>query len=257
MLTTHRVMPCLLCGLIFCGPSLSQDRDLDAIQEEDLQELFDQKIAATHWVPSPRTRALALLENYELVAVGEFDPLPGASPGDPSVFEPGNVVVGFRVLESYRGTASDSIEIELNNGMLIFPGEDLSRYTKRQQVRRDQMAESEVIRQELATLERSLEAGEITLREYEDETTRISALEEQLVKDRLATSTRQVFVTHTETFYDLGGAIRLNESYLVGVSRTLDRFNVYALDEVPQSTTNIFWGETRDDVIAALDDLTR
>ena len=80
LLITHRVMPCLLCGLIFCGPSLSQDRDLDAIQEEDLQELFDQKIAATHWVPSPRTRALALLENYELVAVGEFGPLPGASP---------------------------------------------------------------------------------------------------------------------------------------------------------------------------------
>ena len=198
-----------------------------------------------------------LLEYYELVAVGEFDSFPEGSPDDFSLLNPRDVLVEFRILKRYQGMSADSIQVELISDMLVFPGEDLSRYAKRQQVRWGQIKEAEAIRRQLETLERSLEAGEIALQEYEEETTKISVLQEQLTRDSLATSTRLIGLVHSETSYDLGGAIRPDETYLIGVNKTLDRNHVYMLEEVPRSVKNIFWGETRDDLIAALDALTR
>ncbi len=211
-LATHSVIPCVLCGLIVSAASFAQDRDPDAISEEDLQELFDQKIAATHWVRSARKRAMYLLEYYELVAVGEFDSFPEGSPDDFSLLNPRDVLVEFRILKRYQGMSADSIQVELISDMLVFPGEDLSRYAKRQQVRWGQIKEAEAIRRQLETLERSLEAGEIALQEYEEETTKISVLQEQLTRDSLATSTRLIGLVHSETSYDLGGAIRPDET---------------------------------------------
>ena len=256
-LVTLQIIPCVLCGLMFGGPSSSgQDRDSDGIKEEDLPALSAQKIAVppSQIILSARTRASNLLKNYELVADGEFYALPDASSDELSALNPENVLVRFRILDLYRGSAPNFVEIELINDMLIFPGGDVSRHTKRQQVRDAQFSELQAIREQLAVLERAFEAGEIALLEYENETARLAVLEEQLVRERLATSRRQFLVVHGKTFYDRGGAIRPNQRYLIGVNRIPHRAHVYRLDE---DTINIFWGEMRDDLVAALNDLTR
>ena len=242
---------------MFGGPSsLGQDRDSDGIKEDDLPALSAQKIAVhpSHIIWSARTRASNLLEDYELVADGEFFALPNASRDDLSALNPENVLVRFRILDLYQGSVPDFVEIELINDMLIFPGEDVSRFTKRQEVLDAQIAERQVIRERLAILERAFEAGEIALLEYENETARLAVLDEQQIKESLATSTRQIGLVHGRTFHDRGGAIRPNERYLIGVNRILDRTHVYRLEE---HTTHIFWGEMRDDLICALNDLAR
>ena len=256
-LVTYRIIPCFLCGLMFGGPSsLGQDRDSEGIKEEDLPALSAQKIGVhpSHIIWSALTRASNLLEDYELVADGEFFALPDASGDDLSALNPENVLVRFRILDLYQGSAPNCVEIELINDMLIFPGEDVSRFSKRQQVLVAQIAEQQAIREQLAILERTFGAGEIALLEYENETARLAVLKEQQIREFLATSTRQIGLVHGKTFHDRGGAIRPNERYLIGVNRILDRTHVYRLDE---HTTHIFWGETRDDLIAALNDLTR
>ena len=263
-LVTHRIIPCFLCGLMFggCGlmyggpSSLGQDRDSDGIKEEDLPALWAQTIAVppSQIIFSARTRASNLLEDFELVADGEFFGLPDASGDDLSALNPENVLVRFRILDLYQGSAPDFVEIELISDMLIFPGEDVSRFTKRQQVLDAQIAERQAVGEQVAILERTFEAGEIVLLEYENETARLAVLEDQQIREFLATSTRQIGLVHGNTFHDLGGVIRPNERYLIGANRILDRTNVYRLDE---HTTPIFRGEMRDDLIAALNDLTR
>lgn len=65
-------------------------------------------------------------------------------------------------------------------------------------------------------------------------------------------SSRSIVTHHFESFYDLGGAIEPNESYLLGLNRSRDNPDVLVLEEVPD-IQNIFWGRMGTDIVAALD----
>jgi hypothetical protein len=73
----------------------------------------------------------------------------------------------------------------------------------------------------------------------------------------MATGTRMIAVIDGRTFYDLGGAIAPNTKFLIGVNRSLEHVNIYALEEVPKTAVNIFWGEVLEDVSRSLDSVAR
>ncbi len=241
-----RIMPCWLCSLMLCGPSPGQDRDAVAVPE-----------ARQGPIPA-RERATWLLEDYELVADGEFYSFPEASPEELRALEPEDMLIRFRIHRLYKGVAPESIEIELTNDMLVFPGEDISRYAMRWRILEDRWKELAPIREQRDALERSIEAGEIDREAYEVERDRLLALSQQRRDRDGLTSGRGVFPIHAQTIYDLGGAIRPNERYLIGVDRTLDRIHVYRLEDFHRDKSEgIYWGEMRDDVVTALDELMR
>jgi hypothetical protein len=252
-----------LCGTIFTlvsGPSIGQDRDPNAVTEAELQELFDQGVAATHWVPSPSSIAMRMLETYELVATGEFLDFPAEMADDPAVLAPRYVIVEFTPIAVYKGDAAPGfpIAVRLNSDMLSFPGEPgISRYAKRQQVRQEQIQQGEELNRELALLAEDLQNERITAQEFRAEEARLLSRREELIAESLATRTRIVAVSHSTTFYDLGGVISPRVHYLVGLNRTLENVHVYLLEEIPQSGPNIIWGEMFDEITGVLDSQSR
>lgn len=245
-ISAGRITACWFFTPILCGPTLGQDRDSVAVSE------------VTHRPIPAQARASYLLGDYELVADGEFYSFPAASPEELRALQPEDALLRFRIHRLYKGAAPESIEIEFVNDMLVFPGEDVSRYAMRRRILDERYKDLEPLREQRDALERSFEAGEIDRLAYEVERDRLLALSQRRRdKDGLA-SRRMVYVLHAQTFYDLGGAIRPNERYLIGVDRTLDRIHVYRLEDFHhEKSQGIYWGEMREDVAAALDGLTR
>ncbi len=243
-ISAGRITACWFFTPILCGPTLGQDRDSVAVSE------------VTHRPIPAQARASYLLGDYELVADGEFYSFPAASPEELRALQPEDALLRFRIHRLYKGAAPESIEIEFVNDMLVFPGEDVSRYAMRWQILKAK--DLEPFEKQLDALERSLEAGEIDRLAYELERERLyTQIQQRFDRDGLA-STRMISVLHAQTFYDLGGAIRPNERYLIGADRTLDRIHVYRLEDFHhEKSQGIYWGEMREDVAAALDGLTR
>jgi len=255
-----RFILCSAFCLIIPDPSFGQDRDPNAIREEDLRELWDQKIAVTHWLPSPSTIAKQMLENYEFVAVGEFLDFPAEAADDAAFLEPRDVIVRFNPHTVYKGdTAPGSmVDVQLNSDMLSFPREPaVSRYTKRRQVRLEQARQLKELDQQLTRLAEDLENKRIAQQTFRDEQTALLARREELIARSLATGTRRVAVIDGESFYDLGGVIRPDTRYLVGLNRTGENIPTYLLEEFATSTSNIVWGETFDEVVPVLSDPAR
>ena len=121
----------LLFCLAFSCPSPGQDIDPDLITAEELRSARNQNITlGVPWgkfLPAPETLASDLLEDYELVADGEFYGLPESSPEELRTLKRETVLVRFRIHKLYKGTEPEAIDIELDNDMLIVPGEGISR----------------------------------------------------------------------------------------------------------------------------------
>ena len=78
---------------------------------------------------TPRDLARHLLDNHQLVAVGEF---PDFTAEELERLASKSIQVRFRIRRLYQGEGAVSIMIELNSDILAIPGEVGSRYAKRQ-----------------------------------------------------------------------------------------------------------------------------
>ena len=242
------------CGalLLFCSffsnPSAGQDipTPLDYDAGSPLMRLH-----------SGETLAEFLLEYYEVVADGEFFAVADPSPEDVRSLKRQSVRVKFRVRELYKGTVTDPVDVELVNDMLVLPGENVARYVKRRQILDQRRLDLKPVWKQKEDLEHSYRTGEMDRRTYEAERDRLSALVAQRIRrDGLADGHIRVGAIHGETFYDVGGAIRPGQKYLIGVNRKPDSKDVYVLEEDP-NMNNIYWGEMRDYVLPALGELAR
>jgi hypothetical protein len=249
------------CALAVCSPSLGQDRARHAIADEDLQGVSEQNrtIVDLERPLSARIWAELLLNDFDLVAVGQFSNLPDSDSDSANPLVARDVSVTFEILSLFKGApqGGSAIKVELISDMLRFPGEDVSRYAKRSQVRHGLTARRTALTEQLATLDRTYLTGDITLEEYEREKERLAAVDAERISVSVALPTRTVGLTHGKTFYDFGGVIRSSETYVVGLKWTAHDIRAYTLEEVPRSGRNIFWGEMADDVIEALKELAR
>jgi hypothetical protein len=247
---------CFVSCVLYAGSLLAQDRTPAIIAGGNDQQ-SSAHVGHTMMVPSSREYATALLANYDLVALGVFGDFP---PSEPDLFKslaPGETKLRFKIEKLYKGSAVDSIEISLDRDMLIYAGESISRYAKRQRVRRNQISAASDFGREFAQLEERLGTGAITKQQYDDQFARLKIGKDKLVRESLATSIRTITVIDGITFYDLGGAISPDRKFLIGVNRSVEHVNIYALEEVPTKATNIFWGQVLEDVSRALDTTAR
>jgi hypothetical protein len=244
------------CGLLAGVESLAQDSDPRASTEDQIQGLNDRKIAVTHWEPSPSTLASTLLQGYALVAAGQFEDLP-ITADEEAARRPTDITVTFRISRLFKGAPPLPVRIQLSSDMLFFPLANTSRYAWRQELRGKQIAEEATLNASAERLTEKLSTGSITRQQYEIEQEQLTAARKRLVQESLRTSTRQVRVIDGNTFYDLGGSLRPDELYLIGVNATAGGTSVYVLEESPKNGTNVLWGETMTDVTKALDEAAR
>ena len=248
----------LLSCLAFSCPSLGQDIDPSLITAEEIRSARNQNITlGVPWgkyLPAPEELASDLLENCELVADGEFYALPESSPEELTALKRGHTLVRFRIHRLYKGVAPDAIAIQLENDMLIIPGEEISRYEKRRRILEEVLADVEPLLEQTDALLRSLEAGEVDRQAFTKETERLNAIiSERIGREGVVDWALIGGPSHGKTFYDLGGAIRPNERYLLGLNTISHENNAYGLSAFG-SLSWIYWGEMRDYVLSALTD---
>ncbi|MGH8422944.1 MAG: hypothetical protein ACRER3_11425 [Pseudomonas fluorescens] len=241
-------------GYLVAKPSFSQDIDPKAIREEDLEKYSQKKIAISNYIPSASRRANTLLEGYELVALGEFTTSPEPDEGP---LAPRLVIATFRVDELFKGPKeSREVSVELMSDMLAFRSENVSRYAKRKQLWKDMGAQEQSIKRERAALDESLRTGAIAQQEYDKKRDDLDQKEQNRVDTAVKLFSRRVAVIDGRSFYDLGGAIQPKEKYLLGLNRSQDRMDVFPLEEIPVNG-NIYWSDTRDEIVAALRKLAK
>lgn len=186
---------------------------------ETLRSLIGPPIEAT-----PKSMAMQLLDDHQLVAYGKFSSIPGITLEELRGLKSRDVRVRFNIQRLHKGEAVVSFEVELNSDMLNVPGEDESRYAKRQSIR-DQ--------------------------------NRLFALAAPRSDDFVPLSDREVSSWLGDTFYERGGVIHPNTSYVIGVNKTSDTGDGYLLGELPESPSRIYWGEEGDEILEELQSLTR
>jgi hypothetical protein len=194
-----------------------------------------------------------LLEYFDLVAMGQFIDVSQVDSDGRHTLRSRTVTVPFRIQDLYSGVESEGsvIHVQLNSDMLVFPGEAISRYAKRQEAHAEFARRMVEIAGERSELDAANRAGAMSDEQYEGETARLDVEVMELNEELRAFGARGAFSSHGRTFYDLGGAIREGELYLIAVANIEGEEGTYLLDDLP-TTTNLFWGEKREDVLAEL-----
>ena len=220
---------CAAC-LAMCVPALGQD-------------------GVGHYGRAPVEFVSGMFRHYDVVADGEFYAFPEYSEAELRSLRREDVVIRFRVDKWYKWWpkewSRESFEVRLPNDMLAFPGEDVSRFERRNRIldRLDEELES-LLRQHDA-LAASCEAGEIGAQECR---ARAEEIELQLEKNgnrgELADGRIYLFMDHASTFYELGGAVRPGEKYVIACNDGPDGSRACALDPFFRSA-KLYWGEKR------------
>lgn len=230
---------CLIGGLVSFGISSGQPRDPDDSTQR--AALYSDEVVVD-------LVAQALLANYDVVALGRFSELPDSA----NPLNPEQVTVTFEPVRTFKGQVAEgmAVTVELISDMLIFPGRDQSRYVVRQQMFEEWAAEREELERQNATLGQDYQSGMIALEEYERSLARLREREERWMEASAVFLTgRRVGRSHGRTFYEVGGVIRPDRYYVVGMDMSAHDFNTFTLRDTRRS---VFWGEWAEDLVPAL-----
>jgi hypothetical protein len=189
--------------------------------------------------------AYALSISFDTVVLGEFESIPTELENEPLEFR--MVPIPFTVTRSFKGPKSDSVNVTLVSDMLVYPGDEVSRYLKRIQLRDSLDQDLHDVQAELEALKQSLEAGVIDKQQYEAQRSEKASLEFELLEQVNKVGVRRAGAIHMDTFYDRGGAIRPRTPYLIGLNQSGE------LEELP-ANTNIYWGPLMEDIVDVLDE---
>lgn len=208
------------------------------------------------YVTSPQEFVSYLFKHHEIVADGEFYSFPKYSEVELRLLKREDVVIKFRIHKWYKGPVRESFDVRLPNEMLVFPGEDISRFEKKHQILDKQDEDLEHLRQEHRDLWAAYEAGETGEETYRARTSEISKLvQERISRDGLADRARRFVGTdHSKTFYELRGVIRPGERYLIAFDDNPDGSGNCALNPFFQFG-RLYWGELRAHVLHGFDSL--
>ena len=259
-LTTNAIIACCVWQTFLCTPCLGQDIDPELVRVDDLQTLWDQGRypLLNEILPAPGNTASYLMEECDLIADGEFFAFPFSSSEELRALRPENMHINFRIHQLYKGEASNSIEVQIISDMLVYPGEALSRYVKREIIFETRKEDLRPVLRQIRELEKAHKEGKITRQRFERERNRLNAIvSDRVEQDGLYSSFRRsVGALHGETFYDRGGAVSPEKSYLICVNKLSEDAGAYILEEDPDMA-NIYWGEMRDYVLSGLDEPAR
>jgi hypothetical protein len=213
--------------------------------------------------PSDRSEnvARALLSDYVFVGLGYIVFDYQTVPKEFYKRRPQRVVAQFNPVQVYKGDAGrGSIKISLRSDMLVVPGENVSAGVKRDQLWADLDRKRKENTNALQALESSLANGAIAQSQYEREKTRLNAVASAVSREssQLSTVSGTVRGQHNRTFFDLDGAIKPNELYLLAVDPVLDQqagAGSEIVYDVPLDFASLQWGQLRDDSVAVLERL--
>ena len=209
---------------------------------------------------TPEHKARELLDQYEFVARGEFVDVPTPSRAELRALAGEDTQVRFEVHQSFKGHTIQSIDLQVNSDMLFVPGESRSRHDKRQAIMAQYISLMRPHRERKEEILRAVSAGALHEQALEDEQQRVYALEEQYGQETGLSdlmTTRQVSSWLGDTFYERGGVIEPFATYLIGVNKIAQGEEMYLLGELPESPSRIYWGSEQEEVLRALDALTR
>ena len=197
---------------------------------------------ADYWARS----AMAIAE---VVVSGQFVAVCDEEFGTtPPWWQPRYVTARFKVDEVFKAPfpASDGIEIQVDRDMLVYPGEDIARYHKREQLRRDRHAHIQEINALLELMDRVPEF-------YALGPEAVAAAE--ALQRRLAAVLRARVIPNTSMvadgpfFYDLEGAvIRQHETYVLVLFNRTDGW--YRLEDAWGH--DVYWGDEAEQMLEAL-----
>ncbi len=131
--------------------------------------------------------------------------------------------------------------------MLVYPGDNVSRYVKRIQLGEALGEDLRNVRAKLEALEQALASGVISRQQYETERSEKAKLEDELLKQQNKIGLRRAVSIHMETFYGRGGALRQGTTYLIGLNDSGE------LEELP-SNTDVYWGSIMEDIVRVLNE---
>ena len=250
----------VLLSLALCGLVNGQEIDPDWVKSSEFatarNQTGDLEGSALGTLPRYRAMAASLMSNFELVADGEFIELPESSPEELSALVRKNVLVRFRIHKLYKGTVQGSVYIELPNDMLVFPGEDTSRNAKREVIIDKQIEDLRPVLEKMLALDQSLEAGKISSQEYMEQQDKLWAVvDERVAQDGAVDHLAWIPTSGVDSFYDYGGVIRPGERFLIAANGSSASEGEYALEEYSRSS-RIHWGERREVILYALNELT-
>ena len=227
----------LVSSLAICGPAIGQE--------------ISQPCPS-----SPREMVSHLFRYYEIVADGEFLSFPEYSEAELRSLNREDVVIRFRIHTWYKGPELDSFDVRLPNEMLVYPGEDISRFDKKHQILDKQDEDLGLLFLEDQDLQASYDAGELDEATYRARANEISGrVQERISRDGLADRARRYVGTdHSETFYDLGGKIRPDERYLIALADDPERSGIFVLDPFFKFG-RLYWGEMRAHVLKGFESI--
>ena len=104
----------------------------------------------------------------------------------------------------------------------------------------------------MTDLREAQQNGFVTAQEFRERESELLAIHEAVVAEAVNIPSRGGGPIHGESFYDLGGAIKPNEPYLLGLNWSREDPSVFVLPYVP-SGRGIIWGQMRDEIAGLLD----
>ena len=228
-------------------------RGFDPTSEQDCEKLTE---LVGHQEVAPASElARNLIDQYDLVAYGEFTKFPEATQEELRSLPSTTVDIGFQIHTLYKGASVEGLELVVNSDMLQMPGEHVSRHEKRAETLREIKSRVMPIVERRAQIQRAYQAEEFSDVDSSEELHRLAAREREIFDESGLLQGRQVFSMLGNSFHDRGGVIKPFQRYLIGVNRERDWTGEYHLHELAEEPSRIYWGEEGEKVRTELEQL--
>ncbi|MYA18415.1 MAG: hypothetical protein F4Z28_17425 [Gammaproteobacteria bacterium] len=195
------------------------------------------------------------MENADLIALGEFVSVCDDEFEKPPLRNFRLVTARFEIEELFKATneshkVGTTVDVQIVGDMLIYPGEKITRYQKREEQREAISDRKDAIRKRLDDIENGrqlLDSAGITDDEHE-----LRAELADLIDRSLNTPPNILAVLDQPSFYDVGGMIEPDVKYVIAL--WLEDDGSYLLTE--SYDRDIFWGEEAEQMADAFRLLT-
>lgn len=191
------------------------------------------------------------MDHADLIALGEFVSVCDTEFGKSPLRDFRLLTAKFRIEELYKGTSETgtTVDIQVVGDMLVYPGETITRYQKRKEIRQDINDRKDTIRKRLDDINNR---GVIESVQDNNDEEKLRAELAVLVRRSLDTPPRILAVLDQPSFYEVGGMIEPNVQYVIAL--WIEDDGSYLLAE--SYDRNIFWGEEAEQMADAFRSLT-
>lgn len=192
------------------------------------------------------------LEYADLIAVGEFVSVCDAEFNKPLLRNFRRVRAKFKLEEVFKGRhdIGDTVDVSVKADMLVYPGERVTRYEKRREVRRKLNNRRDAVVEMLEGIgaARHTQAQGVATNRERDLQDELADINRTL----LSVPPSMLAVLDQPSFYEVGGMIEPNVKYVIAL--WLEDDGSFQLAE--SYDRDIFWGEEAEQMAQAFRSLT-